>query len=597
MSDLRRCIDDSNLYFTNVISKNGRNEVQIFPINQNASESIILDSLIVKIELQADEIVTSCCWINNSGIKNSERVKKRGKRRQSSSESDLNEATADNKNLAVALENGDILILSPHHNEIIDRISYGSKITCLTPSLIHDSVWGVLGENRSIVEISLAQSKEVKNFKFKEDNQIQFAKTIRQTGGSSRSQHILIGSNNLYLVDPSKPKKSLLIKFPQISEPSPITKIEQSRLKENLVAVVRENSNQIYLYNTSDSAIFTTFKTSTSQIYGIQLIANKDTTEEFLMAITPEGVEVFKIDFDSNNEDQLPACLIKTSFHDSMDKIIFMDVFLNEKDLIGVWYNGNEPKFENINWNFNSVGEIQVSIDYNEKVNGVIDNRIDDIEFPATTEINNLAVNKLYKDLVKLLNVSKKTGDENVIKLCSSNNDDDNIKETIKLFSTSESSSSLITKLFEIISNEVASEPSKNSALSIWLKWLLLVHGGFIAKQPEQYDNLKTLQTGLTEGMKLMPRLLGLQGRLQLLKSQTQLRNNLNNMNIESDDEEDKDVSNIIANNDDSGNITIANGESDDFEEADAESFAIDAGAGEEAGDEEKDEEGAEEED
>ena len=74
-----------------------------------------------------------------------------------------------------------------------------------------------------------------------------------------------------------------------------------------------------------------------------------------------------------------------------------------------------------------------------------------------------------------------------------------------------------------------------------------------------------------------MPRLLGLQGRLQLLKSQTQLRDNLNNMSIESDDEEDKELTDIMVNNDDSENITIANGESDDFEEADVASFAIDA--------------------
>lgn len=227
----------------------------------------------------------------------------------------------------------------------------------------------------------------------------------------------------------------MLTTFPQISEASPITIIEQSRLKENLVVVVRENENQIYLYNASDSAKFTTFKTSTSQIYGVQLIANTDMTEEILMAVTAEGVEVFKIDFDSNHEGQISTCLIKTNFHDSIDNIIFMDVFLREKEnLVGVWYNGNEPKFENINWNFNSAGEIQVSIDYNEKVNGVVDNRIDDIEFPETTKINNLAVNKLYKDLIKLLNVSKKTTEEKVISLCSSNNDDDNIKETIKLF-------------------------------------------------------------------------------------------------------------------------------------------------------------------
>lgn len=587
MGDIRRCSDDSSSYFANIISKNGRNEVQIYPINGGSSESIILESLIVKIELQADETIKSCCWIDNSGI-NLDKGKKRGKKRQSSTDSDPNESLADNKNLAVGLENGDILTFSPFKNEIVDRISFGSKIMSLSPSLIHDSVWGVLDSNRSLAEISLLQSKEIKSFNFKEDEQIRLIKTIRQSGGSSRSQHILLGSNNLYMIDPSKPKKSLLAAFPDASEHSPIIIIEQSLLNENLVVVARENENVIYMYNTSDPAIVTTFKTSSRQIHSMKLIANNEKSEECILAVTDDGIEVFKIDFDSNHDNQLPSCLIKTNFHDSSDNIIFMDVVSRDEKLVGVWYNGNEPKFTNIDWKFGSVGEIQVKIDYTERVNGTAYNQNEDIEFPKGTEINNLTVNRLFNDLVKLLNANKTN--EEVIRLCSSNNDGENIKETVKLFSTSESSSTLINRLFGIISEEVASQPSKSTALSIWLKWLLLVHGGFIARQPDQYENLKTLQKGLTDGTTLMPRLLGLQGRLQLLKSQTQLRNNLNNMNLESDEEKESDEGEDLDANDNSVNVTIANGESDDFEDAEAEILADDDQEGvqeEEEGEEE----------
>lgn len=586
MSGLTGCIDDSRSYFANIISKNGRNEVQIFPINNKPAESMVLDSLIVKFELEADENITCCCWTNTSEVIKMDNTKKRGKRRQSSSEADLLVESPDNKNLVVGLSNGDLLLFSPFKNEAINRISYGSRFISLTPSINNDTVWGVLESNGAIIEISLLQNKEVKTFIFNEDDKIQIAKTIRYKGGSSRSQHILIGSNNLYLVDPSKPKKSLLARFTEYHQQSTISIIEQSLVNEEFIIVVRKNDNRIYLYNAANFSIHSTFKATSSQIHNLRLASSEDKKEEYIHVVTEDGIEIFNVDFTSKQTDQVPTGLIKTDFHDSLDNIIFMDMFSKEGYFVGIWYNGIEPKFTVIDWKFNSVGEIQVPIDYTEKIDTIDTNRGDDIAIPKTAEINNLAVNRLFKDLNRLLNSSKDIDCNDVIRLCSSNDDDNNIKETIKLFSNSGDSSKLTTRLFEIISKEVASQPSRDAPLPIWLKWILLVHGGFIAKQPEQFHNLKNLQGGLSNGMKLMPRLLSLQGRLQLLKSQTQLRNNIGNLTIDTDNEDDEEGISLAENKNGSENIAIANGESDDFEESNAEAVADD---GEEDGEADND--------
>lgn len=116
------------------------------------------------------------------------------------------------------------------------------------------------------------------------------------------------------------------------------------------------------------------------------------------------------------------------------------------------------------------------------------------------------------------------------VAICASCNDDTVIKETVKRFRP------VPAPLFEAVAEEVALDPLLLLlSLSTWLKWLLLLHGGALAKNPLVVPTLQRLQLGLDEGMKVLSHLLALQGRLQLLNCQGQLREE------EEDDDEDED--------------------------------------------------------
>ena len=174
---------------------------------------------------------------------------------------------------------------------------------------------------------------------------------------------------------------------------------------------------------------------------------------------------------------------------------------------------------------------------------------------------------ELFSQLSRLL-TSEKVPKKEVLRLCSSNDNEDSIKDTIRLFSQSEKCCDLVENLFEIVSKKVASDPSRKSSLSIWLKWVLLAHGGYISKQEKLETSLALLQTSLDDGMKLMPKLLALQGRLQLLKSQAELRNKISTQTQEeeSEPEDEYETFNETFNNTTNieESVVYANGENDD---------------------------------
>ncbi|KAG2735954.1 hypothetical protein G9P44_000044 [Scheffersomyces stipitis] len=72
-----------------------------------------------------------------------------------------------------------------------------------------------------------------------------------------------------------------------------------------------------------------------------------------------------------------------------------------------------------------------------------------------------------------------------------------------------------------------------------------------------QSKNLKNLQSESNNGIKSLPHLLALQGRLQLLKSQSELRSRISTLNIETNDD--------IEDDNDNESIVYANGENDDI--------------------------------
>jgi U3 small nucleolar RNA-associated protein 9 len=543
---LKGSVDSTGGYFVNLISRNRRNEVQFYPVKNWAIDGPITDIDSVKVELHPDEEVVDVVWINNYH----EASRSRGKKRSGDSE------VIDNENgtqvvLAVLISSGDIVIFSPLRDKPINRIASETKYQSLTWSLHDSTIWAVHGN--SLHQICLNTNKTLKSIQL--DHDISIAQTVEfKSKNKSKKSSFMVVGDDLQLIDTSRTKHEVLA-FPQPQpQPGTITKIIQSHNNKNKFYVGRKDSNIVSIHDMTDANAVTMLVGSEVQdIVDFQIVSNE--TQELLMAITEQGVQVFNIDLHLDHADQAPCGVIKTTFHEQ--GVLFSNIFTINNVIIGVWYDGNTPKFCKIDWNFESVGELQVPIDYVVKNNVNSSTQDDLISMPQSAGIVNLSSQVLYKQLYKLL-TGGSLDKQKVVDLCVSNDDPTNIKETVKLFFESDASTVLSNNLFEIISQEVASDPTKKSSLSIWLKWLLLAHGGSIAKQPEQYENLQNLNQKLTNGMKVLPHLVALQGRLQLLKSQGTLRSQI--VDDDSDEEPETPGESKTA----ESTIIFASGENDE---------------------------------
>lgn len=535
---LTNCIDSTSTYFANLISKSGRNEVQIYSINKE-SESTTLDQVLIKVELEADENILDAVWIDNE-----QKNKKRGKKR-SNGNAPVPSSNDDSQVLAVLVETGDIIIFSPHNDVSSRRISGGSKFIGLTASL--ESAWAY--SQNDFHQISLETNTTVKQITLTDD--VSIAQAIHPKPKSKKSQ-IIIG-NQLQVIEPSL-KKNPVRKFEGSSED--ISKIVQSTTNSEIFYTLDKSANLAQKYDMATSTAVSNF--TVSGVKDIFCISNggKDT----LMATTSEGVQYF----DSDSKTDEPTGSIRTNFE--AQGIYISSVYFMNNVAVGVWYDGNEPKIANLPWDSKSSGDIQVSIDYSVKNNDSFESN-NLISMPESADINNLSSDVLYKQLLKLL-LASKLDEGKVIRLCETNDNPKNIKETVKLFFQSEDSSLVSNNLFQIISDQVASDPSKKSSLSIWLKWLLLAHGGSIATQ--QSERLNNLHTGISGAMKVLPHLVALQGRLKLLQSQGNLRSQ-QSQEIDDVEMESEDESAGVQTTETS--IVYANGENDedDFEDVEGE--------------------------
>ncbi|CAK9439009.1 uncharacterized protein LODBEIA_P32330 [Lodderomyces beijingensis] len=128
------------------------------------------------------------------------------------------------------------------------------------------------------------------------------------------------------------------------------------------------------------------------------------------------------------------------------------------------------------------------------------------------------------RDLYELLSSSTLDKSESH-KLCKSksyeydddDDDDEKIKKIVSKLSREQSE-----KLFTVVSEQVSQDVTANFRLNVWLKWLLLIHGGNFARSNNV--SVKSLQNQLEAGLKVLPRLYAIKGKLQLLKLQSELK-------------------------------------------------------------------------
>ncbi|ANB12903.1 Utp5p [Sugiyamaella lignohabitans] len=137
-----------------------------------------------------------------------------------------------------------------------------------------------------------------------------------------------------------------------------------------------------------------------------------------------------------------------------------------------------------------------------------------------------------------ILNQALRTNDRALLESCLVNRDETMVKVSVQRLD-----SSLAVTFLERLAEKLARSPSRAGQLNIWIKWVMISHGGYLVTLPNLLKTLSSLHSTVSERVTTLPRLLALQGRLELLNSQMEIRRDLlaESRRAEEDDNEEED--------------------------------------------------------
>lgn len=521
--------DASGQLVASVILKKARNEVHIrvFP-GENGHFS---DDLVQRFDLDALSSISSVAWFNDVAKSQKKKGKKRAPEANGSAAKGESEGPAGL--LAVVLENSEILVLSPFSASPTQRITELKEVLRVAGSRNPNAFWALTPG--ALIEYSISTQSISTLIKLQKAN---YNCIQHITIGSKDT--VALGSSHVQFADPAKKQLS-----GKIQTEGPVVSLQQLG---SYLYVALENSNSVDVYDLSKGNENLGRFECAGEVNSIHTLSQTE-----IAVFTSKGAEIFEgLELKSTLKGPVKA------------------LFAQKQAYVAVLYDRNQPEFEIIT-------DLKLTITLHAKSHKKKKSKKEPtpdalLSNSKPVQINNLPPLELFSSLSALI-TAKRVLHSKVIRLCASNDDEDNIKETITLFTHSDDRELLVKHLFTIVSLKVAADPLTKNSLSIWLKWILLTHGGYILKQDLLRENLRKLQRSLEGGMSTMSRLLALQGRLQLLKSHAEFRSQIaqaeeQQAELDSEDEEEEENETTLANQ--SANveelIVYANGENDDFD-------------------------------
>ncbi|KAK6198523.1 component of small subunit processosome [Scheffersomyces amazonensis] len=165
--------------------------------------------------------------------------------------------------------------------------------------------------------------------------------------------------------------------------------------------------------------------------------------------------------------------------------------------------------------------------------------------------------------LAVILSQSLRNNDHSLLETVLSNRDSQVIQNTIERLDPA-----LSVILLDRLSERIQRQASRFDQLTYWLKWIVLIHGSIISSLPNLSIKLSNLHSALIKKADTLPRLLELQGRLNMLYDQNRLRKEILNLNTGYDNEDEEIDSDIeyIEEIDDAEALGILSEDEDDFD-------------------------------
>lgn len=480
---------DASFYATKT-SKLGKNEIHIYPLQHENSKITAPTSLSSSFELDSQDELVSFEWIQNEDQSKGKRLKRRHS---------VNGSTQESSNslsyLAASFKSGTILVYSPFKKEIINEFKTDLEISALASSL--KTFW-------------VAASNEVHEFELNESKSKKQITLPIGLNNVSSIKHTIIDDEEFLLVGGNKLVVYNITKDELINEyPVPKGKKLQTNsiaYTDNHVSISREGDSNIYTYSLTNRKSHSTLSASKNIE---SLTAIDDNT---IAALLENGsIEIFKNITDSKGDSS--AFSINTN-----NKEIGFSSFTVSRNKLAISWFDLEPKFQLIKISGDST-DIEIDIKHTAKAKKQ-EKRVpqeNPAELTADSELEvrdsdfASVIEKELKEPVKLLTILISNPDLNKIK-----------------YTASQLESETAVELFKILKERVEINPSESYVFNEWIKWLLLSQSSVINSS----INLKSLKSTYSKSLKQLPNLLSLQGRLEMLQSQLQLRNQIANSEV-----------------------------------------------------------------
>lgn len=462
--------------------------------------------------------------------------------------------------LAVGLSKGSILIYSPLTNEVISKLDNpnASAINNFHYSSLTNSGWSVdLGQN--IVEWDLITFKPKKQFNIAES--INVMRVIEYMG----RPHLLLASHSVSLVDIET--QEIIKTFP--GHISPIHTLLP--ISSDSFITAAEGDRYINIYPLEGTpTVLVTQSNVLSVSYGNNTVS----------AVTEDGVvELFKDPFTKasttskrkGQQSRQSNSKIELRRPNSSSLLKIEGSYINDSTITITWLeDASIPYFENIQ--ISEIAEIETIIkdkpkiqakdhsllgqdvaapkSYNESSAVVTSG--DNLKFLDNKEVQQeeavasdteeeedgpTLAEKLEALKVQQPTLKKKQGratagslavvltqalranDHGLLETVLSYRDENVLKTTVQRLDTS-----LAVTLLERLAERIARQTHRQGQLNIWVKWVMAVHGGYLVNIPNLSKSLSSLHSTLTRRAATLPRLLELQGRLDVLYSQQEIR-------------------------------------------------------------------------
>ncbi|KAK9457655.1 Dip2/Utp12 family-domain-containing protein [Dipodascopsis uninucleata] len=194
--------------------------------------------------------------------------------------------------------------------------------------------------------------------------------------------------------------------------------------------------------------------------------------------------------------------------------------------------------------------------------------------------------------LSTVLTQALRTNDSTLLESCFAFRDEAVIRQTIQRLDAT-----LASALLERLAEKIARTPVRAQQLVVWIRWVMIAHGGYLVGVPNLIKTLSSLHSTLSKHASSLNRLLALQGRLDMLSAQLELRKEISALAIEDENAFDSDAEYVEGYDDEdieNYGVVLKNagyivGENDDGDEDEDEDDDVDDDDVDDDGEEEED--------